>query len=161
MIDIFSKDTTTYNAWTYEYEKCYYGDFTGSAILDIGGDMGSSAVWFVQRGAKKVIVFEKDEKYYPLWEELRHAIGEIADKIEYRKEEATTDKIKDIEYDVLKVDCEGCEMDIINEDILKSKKWMIAVHTFVNGWEKLEEKLIKYGGKKVFDNGGERMYRNI
>ena len=37
MID-FIKDATTYNAWTYEYEKCYYGDFTGAVVLDIGGE---------------------------------------------------------------------------------------------------------------------------
>jgi len=161
MIDIFNRDPITYNAWIYEYNKCYYGDFKGMVVLDIGGDMGSSAVWFVQHGAEKVIIFEKDEKYYPLWEELKQVIGKIADKIEYIKEEATADKIKNIEYDILKVDCEGCEMNIIDEGILKSKKWMIAVHTFVSGWKGLEEKLIKYGGKKVFDNGGEKMYRNF
>jgi hypothetical protein len=158
--DVFMRDATTWNAWTSEYAVCYYGDFTGKVILDIGGDMGSSAVWFIRHGASKVIVFEKDSKYYALWEEVRRNLGADGDKIEYRKEGANCDNIRSIVYDIVKMDCEGCEMELVCDDIL-SGKWMIAVHTFVAGWEALESKLVLYGGRLVYDNGGERMYRNF
>ena len=109
-----------------EYSQSYVSiDVNGKTVLDIGGDFGSSAVWFLRHGAKKVIVYTRDE---PLL---------FDDRIEYHG--AWNGEY--VPADVLKIDCEGCECLLSRELIEKYEHYYIAAHIFAPCFEAMVEYL--------------------
>ena len=114
----------------HEYADSYTAiDVTGRVVLDIGADCGSSAVWFIQHGAKRVVC-------YSLEEQQCHD-----ERIEWHGEW----KGEYILADVLKVDCEGCECMLTPEVIEKYEQWYIAVHTFAPCYGTMKAYLLAHG----------------
>lgn len=125
-----------------EYPQSYvYIDVKGKTVLDIGADVGTSALWFIGHGAEKVICYSLD------------------------KQEVFNDKIvwcgewhgEYIPADVLKIDCEGCECMLTPELINKYQEWYIAVHTFSSCYNPLREYL-EQNGKLVFITPDKKEY---
>ena len=100
-------------------------------VLDVGASIGDSSIYFILRGATKVIALEPDLELYSLAKKNIELNG-FADKIELiragcsyidRGDQVnskpplmTLQTILDnysIKPDVLKMDCEGCEYDVI------------------------------------------------
>jgi len=116
------------------YEECWgYVDYKGKTVLDLGADYGSTAYYFLKKGAKKVIAVEGDEI---LGSKLKHNFGEDS------RVSCVTRWIsssKDIELlirtypcDIAKVDIEGAEIHIAkvsHEVLLSIKEWLIETHT--------------------------------
>lgn len=127
-----------------EYPLSYkYIDVKDKIVLDIGADIGTSAKWFIEQGASKVIAYSLD-------------LQEIFDdKIEWHFE-------WNGEYvfaQVLKIDCEGCECMLTPELINRYPEWYIAIHTFSKCYNEMK-KYIKRIGKLVYvtPDKKERLY---
>jgi hypothetical protein len=95
-----------------DYER-FYGklDYSGKRVLDIGADVGSTADFFLLKGAKDVIAVEPDEAFYK-------ELVANAEKIDglhpiKRSIEGPGDLAGLYELyspDIVKMDCEGCEI---------------------------------------------------
>jgi len=91
-------------------------DYNGKAVLDCGADYGSTAKFFLERGAKKVIAVEYDDQY---WGALI-ALSKVANVVPVQR---FLSKSKDFELlldeyevDVAKVDVEGGEIGLLGVD---------------------------------------------
>jgi len=109
-----------------------YVDYKDKIVLDIGADYGSTAEFFLERGAKKVIAVESDDKNYKKLEEM--AKNKPIFKI--LPLHASIDR-ENIEYylseekpDVVKFDCEGCEKHLVGvpKEILTIPEMYIIEH---------------------------------
>jgi hypothetical protein len=143
------------------YEREYpltYGmlDFEGKTVVDIGADIGSSAYYFLSRGARIVICFESEPK---LFETLLENARE--DPRVYCHGEWIGQWVA---CDILKVDCEGCE-SLLTEDYLKSvPEFAVALHPKMisrkEDYSRLKDLILSLGAKLVFrtPDGAEEMY---
>jgi len=95
----------------------FYGflDYKGQVILDIGGDYGSTAWFFLERGAKKVISVEKNKSYV---DRLVANIKDTRIVVSVHMNLDTSIKGEDLlqEYkpDIVHMDCEGCERHFLS-----------------------------------------------
>ena len=110
-----------------------------TTVIDIGADCGSSAIFFLKHNVYRVHAFEVNRdlcnkfqsnilpmlKHYSIFYYCEPAKKEnIVNIIQYEKGEGR--KI------FLKIDCEGCEKDIIDEEIIKKiDNGIIAIHDWV------------------------------
>jgi len=115
-------------AYWQEYAKAYsYFDVKELVVLDIGADIGSSAVWFLQHGAKKVICYSLEQQ------------GFFDERIEWHGEWNG----EYIPADLLKMDCEGCECKLSIELLNRYKYYYVAIHTGTPCFEMLKAYLDK------------------
>lgn len=113
-----------------DYETMYPLDVSGAVVLDIGADYGSTAAYFLRRGAKAVICSERD----PEWEgRLREmAIGSPVVVVDAIAPENVAALFEKMAPDVVKVDCEGCEahlLDLPDALLAAPMGWMMETHT--------------------------------
>lgn len=102
-----------------EYDKFYSSiNCKDKSVLDIGSDIGSSAIGFIRNGAKHVTGFSKDKQYF----ENPHYIHK-----QYNFEEISS-IVKETKFDILKMDCEGCEWNFSIDFIKQFDDWIIALH---------------------------------
>jgi len=110
-----------------------------SSVIDVGADCGSSAVFFLKHNAYRVHAFENNRdlcnkfqsnilpiiKHYSIFFYCEPAKKEnIMNIIQYEKKEGR--KI------FLKIDCEGCEAEFLDEEIIKQiDNGLIAIHDWV------------------------------
>jgi 16S rRNA G966 N2-methylase RsmD len=109
-----------------------FADFKGKAILDLGADYGSTAWFFIKRGAKSVTAVEGDPG---------RAKTLAANSVKYGftciKEMITSPKnIEELlerqQFDIAKVDIEGAEIHLLQckgELLKKVPLWMIESHS--------------------------------
>lgn len=65
--------------FTGEYNRLYSGPWQGKRILDLGGFVGDSALFFLQQGAKRVVAYEP----VPInIEAMKHNLQEFCDQTE-------------------------------------------------------------------------------
>jgi hypothetical protein len=131
-------------------------------VLDVGASIGDSSIYFILRGATKVIALEPDLELYSLAKkniELNGFTDKIEliragcsyidhdDRVHSKPPLMTLQTILDncsIKPDVLKMDCEGCEYDVILSSfahtLLNFSFLEIEYHYgYVNIKKKLEE----------------------
>lgn len=111
-------------------------DFQDKTVLDIGADYGSTAAFFLKKGAKKVIsvervqgrcgkmgrYFEGDDRVVPIC--LNVSCGD-----DYKE------LLEQYDIDMMKVDCEGCEaylLDLDNEHFSQVPEYVIEMHNLAN-----------------------------
>ena len=148
----------------YPWELCPVKNRT---VIDIGANIGDSALLFVKKGAKEVHAFEPVPPIFNIAQENLKLNPQLAKNVylynkavsckngkkeiyfkdlvtsgmssEYLKEgnsyeieSIKLDEFMDknnIEYDILKMDCEGCEYEIIlNTDLSKFKDILVEYH---------------------------------
>lgn len=110
-----------------------FASYTGKTILDIGADWGSTAYYFLEYGARKVIAVEGDKG---LTSQLIKNYGDDPNIV-------CIDKMilspSDFEYlistykpDIVKVDIEGYERHLLGVplDIIRPiKEWLVETHS--------------------------------
>jgi hypothetical protein len=94
-----------------DYEKSYgKADYKDKIILEIGADIGSTAYFFLTKGARKIISVEGNEKSYNFLLKNVNGMEEIVPVLKMIK---STDDIRELirEYkpNFLHMDCEYCE----------------------------------------------------
>lgn len=107
-----------------EYPQSYkFINIKDKIVLDIGGDVGTSAFYFLALGAKKVIVYSLQQQKV------------FDSRIEWHNEWNGLY----IPADVLKIDCEGCECSLTKETIEKYNEWYIAIHIWSDCFENMKK----------------------
>lgn len=109
-----------------------FTDFKGKTVLDLGADYGSTAWFFLKKGAKLVVAVEADP-------ERAKTLATNSAKYGFTSFQKTISSPKDIErfienyqFDVAKVDIEGGEIYLLNcksELLEKIPLWMIESHS--------------------------------
>ena len=138
-------------------------------VVDIGASIGDSSIFFISRGARKVIALEPNRESYELAKKNIEA-NCLSDKIEivwtaggavdannnnnntvsyippFMTLETIIDKYQIEESAILKIDCEGCEYPLIlstpNNLLAKFSYLQIEYHY---GYKNLKEKLEECG----------------
>ena len=161
------------------WEDYSFLNVSGKVVVDLGANIGDSAIYFALNGAKKVIALEPfpysfnlavrnvrennlEDKieilnagygrdgYIFVDSDYANGLGTIlkiskkGEKIKIYSLKSLVEKFK-LNDAVLKMDCEGCEYNLLNEDnsvIVKFSQIQIEYH---NGYKKLIEKLNNAG----------------
>ena len=143
-----------YKDYFCKLECCYWHEFDlaygkldvkDKTITIIGNDCGSSALYFLLKGAKKVIGFEKSDELNKRFKEKVCKDFNICDKVEINGEWAGK------EYpstDIFVMDCEGCEAKLDFSQLQKYKQFCIAIHEWTKNKFDLMKKL--YGTSLTF-----------
>ncbi|ARQ96392.1 SAM-dependent methyltransferase [Sulfolobus islandicus rod-shaped virus 8] len=143
-----------YKDYFCKLECCYWHEFDyaygklqveNKTIIIIGNDCGSSALYFLLKGAKKIIGYEKSDELNKRFKEKVCKEFQICDKVEVYGE--WTGK----EYpnaDILVMDCEGCESKLDFSQLQKYKQYCIAIHDWTENRFDLMRKL--YGTVLTF-----------
>jgi len=136
-----------YKDYFCKLECCYWHEFdTAYGKLDvkdrtitiIGNDCGSSALYFLLKGAKKVIGYEKSDELNKRFKEKVCKEFQICDKVEIHGE-WTGNQYPDT--DILVMDCEGCEAKLDFSQLQKYKQYCIAIHDWTENRFELMKKL--------------------
>ena len=115
-------------------------------VLDVGADIGSSALFFLMNGADYVYLLEKDQEYKTTYESIKQKYPLLENSI-------ILNSLADMPHnvDVLKMDCEGCELSLLTEELLnKSMEFVVGLHKPQLDDYQFEQKkrlLEKHGGK--------------
>jgi len=113
----------------------YYGhvDYTNKVVLDIGADYGSTAYYFLSKGAKLVIAIESNPHLY---ERLRRYADKVRVITPIRIHISNNQQIEDllVKYkpDIVKFDCEGCErhlLEVDNSIFIVPSVYIVECHT--------------------------------
>lgn len=118
------------------YNTLYYmPDYKGKTVLDVGADYGSSACWFLVKGAKHVIAVEKHGPHFKKLKEYAEALGQdkiIPLKMNVNKKQDYEMLLTRYKPDIAKLDCEGCEVHLlkVEEEIFSiPKEYVIEAHS--------------------------------
>jgi len=110
-----------------------YTSFKDKVLLDLGADYGSTAQFFLQLKAKKVIAVESDEGYF---RKLLKNFGKNTQVVCIPKHISSPKHLESLirlfEPDIVKVDIEGAEEHLlgVNKDAIESvKEWLIETHS--------------------------------
>jgi len=108
-----------------------FTSFEDKVVLDLGADYGSTAYYFLGKGAKRVIAVEGDtglaEKFASNFKKDERVIS-IAGFIE--KAEQVDNLILSYHPDIVKVDIEGNEKCLLDAKRVDDvKEWLIEAHT--------------------------------
>lgn len=133
----------------------------GKVVVDIGASIGDSSIYFAKRGARKVIAFEPNQQTYNLARRniKLNGFSNIIELINAGTSSASGDEgqvpmltlriiIEKYAHnpDILKIDCEGCEYEIILnsscETIAQFSQIQIEYH---HGYRNLKDKLTRCG----------------
>lgn len=124
-------------------------NYKGKVVLDIGADIGSSALYFISKGARRVAIIENNPEYNEIYRKLKKEMPEMA-KVELINRE----DVWKVDADILKMDCEGCEVQFLSEDNIKNLKrygqFAIALHRHTIGDIKFNQLFNTLGSYKGF-----------
>lgn len=163
IMDELQKIAGDYNLTTGPYnenfdEEYWLTDFKGKTILDIGADYGSTAMFFLRKGAKKVIAIEPNPKYFEVLDEIGKKVKEIVPlKFKITCGYNVSNLIKEYSPDIVKMDCDGCEvllLQMIDADIKMVKDWIMELHS-INVFNSIKDLFTRNGFElkyKKFDS---------
>jgi len=120
--------------WQENYEAHWnYVDFQGKTILDLGADYGSTATWFVRKGARKIIAVEGDPKSFSQLE--RNYAGDdrvIVIQLWIDSSKQIEALLEEHQPDLVKVDIEGAErtlLDVPFETLRRVPLYLVETHS--------------------------------
>ncbi|HEV8387724.1 MAG TPA: 50S ribosomal protein L11 methyltransferase [Nitrososphaera sp.] len=119
-------------------------DLTSKVVVDVGAAIGDTALYFGKLGAAPVFAFEMDKVRCDL-ARANIARNNMQDRITLIEEPATADKINSLQYDFIKIDCEGCEYELLpNLELDGASELVMEYH-------KSPDPLLKILREKGFD----------
>ena len=136
-----------YKDYFCKLECCYWHEFDlaygkldvkDKTITIVGNDCGSSALYFLLKGAKKIIGFEKSDELNKRFKEKVCKEFNICDKVEINTEWLGNNYPNS---DILVMDCEGCEKNLDFSQLQKYEQYCIAIHDWTENRFKLMKKL--------------------
>jgi hypothetical protein len=89
-------------------------DYKDKVVLDIGADWGSTAEFFLKKGAKSVIAVESDDERFNRLQQLakdNQAILPV--NLRINNVFSYYNLITSHQPDIIKIDCEGCEKHLV------------------------------------------------
>ena len=90
-------------------------DYRGKRVLDIGADYGSTAQFFLWSGAEKVIAVESNKRFYNrLVKNSQRIAGIVPVYLHIKNPQEVASLIVKFMPHIIKVDCEGCEVHLLN-----------------------------------------------
>ena len=108
-------------------------NYTGKVVLDIGADYGSTACFFLQRGAFRVIAVESNKHLFSRLLENAPKLGNIIPvELHVSSIQDYINLIQSYKPDIVKVDCEGCEIYLLDvpDSILRNvREYIIEIHS--------------------------------
>ncbi|MGI0037425.1 MAG: 50S ribosomal protein L11 methyltransferase [Nitrososphaera sp.] len=119
-------------------------DLTSKVVVDVGAAIGDTALYFAKLGAAHVYAFEMDKVRCEM-ARTNIARNNMQDRITLFEEPATAAKINSLHYDFIKLDCEGCEYDLVPNLELN------GVSDLVMEYHKSPDLLLKVLREKGFD----------
>ena len=151
-----------YKDYFCKLECCYWHEFElaygkldvkDKTITIIGNDCGSSALYFLLKGAKKIIGYEKSDELNKRFKEKVCKEFQICDKVEINGEWSANQYPN---TDVFIMDCEGCEGKLDFSQLQKYKQYCIAIHDWTENRFELMKKL--YGTILTFISDDNREF---
>jgi len=136
-----------YKDYFCKLECCYWHEFDlaygkldvkDKTITIIGNDCGSSALYFLLKGAKKIIGYEKSDELNKKFKEKVCKEFQICEKVDINTEWSGNNYPN---TDVFIMDCEGCEKNLKIEELQKYNQYCIAIHDWTENRFKLMKKL--------------------
>jgi predicted RNA methylase len=116
---------------TEDYKKHWlYADFNGKTVLDLGADYGSTAVFFLGMGVKKVIAVEGDKRLVGMMRSSfknDHRVVPISAWIDSPKK--ITELVQTFKPNLVKCDIEGAEVHLLKVPLRLVKTWMVEAHS--------------------------------
>lgn len=112
-----------------------FASFHNKTVLDLGADYGSTASYFLQNGAQRVIAVESDPKLFSKL--VANYTGNsliTAINLEVRDPQQIESLVSRFKPDILKADCEGCELNLlkVEERTLKAvPEFLIETHDHI------------------------------
>ena len=105
----------------------------GKVVLDVGADYGSTASFFLSRGAKHVVGVEADKRLFKRLQALAGGVPAL-DAVEMRVSSARDweELLTVYRPDVVKSDCEGGECGLLDLDdrvFRRVGQWAVELHT--------------------------------
>ncbi len=129
-----------------DYQDLYgFVDYKDKVVLDIGADYGSTALFFLEKGAKTVYAVERNKWMIKKMKRIANRINNIVPMKINVACSMRFEHLLELNPDIVKVDCEGCEeylLGVDNLSFLKANEYIIETHTkklFVEFTEKLEK----------------------
>ena len=119
-------------------------DVKDKIVFDVGCDFGTTPMYFIRKGAIKVIGFSKDNQYFFDYRYKHFNVDANPDSLSNVIKDMTNIKQSMDKQIVLKADCEGCEWNFTQEMIEKFDDWVIAVHSPILNHD-LFEYILKHG----------------
>ncbi|CAJ31550.1 putative SAM-dependent methyltransferase [Betalipothrixvirus acidiani] len=120
------------------------------SIQIVGADCGSSALYFLLRGASFVVQYEKEEHLRKKWEEVC-AYFNICNKAVMKGE---WDGVYE-NVDIFVMDCEGCEEKLNVNMLTRYKQWCVGIHDWTKNRVELMRKMEGATFTYVSDDGRE------
>jgi len=133
------------DSWETEYLPT---DVTGKVVLSVGDGCGETSLFYLRRGATKVIAIEKDDEAFGL---LRRNASFNHLNVEPIHDSFKLEHLA-IKHDFLKVDIEGGESALLELEPGSLMPCVIEAHRFAD--RELPEKLMqRFGLTKIRSNG--------
>jgi len=105
-------------------------DYKNKFVLDIGADYGSTADFFLKKGAYRVIAVEKDPEYYKGLSLFSEGRPITPLHIEIKTIKDILDLIVKYKPDIVKIDCEGCERNFLRHFYTEKNKKKLMIPEF-------------------------------
>ena len=121
--------------WGNEDYEVHWGfaDYKDKVILDIGADYGSTADFFLHKGARNVIAIECHPEHFQRLEALaKENPGMVAINMRIASATDFLVLLKQYDVDIMKVDCEGCEAWLLElDDVALSQvpEYLVEIHS--------------------------------
>lgn len=116
-----------------DYNKHWgFADFEGKTILDLGADYGSTAWFFIKKGAKSVVAIEGDSGRAKTLAANSAKYGFISFEEMITSPKNIEQLLENYQFDIVKVDIEGAEIHLLQckrELLEKVPLWMIESHS--------------------------------
>lgn len=160
--DAFFKSLSPWPESQAEYEK-EYGclDVKGKTVVDLGCDVGSTAYYFLRKGAGRVIMIDNSmyAHHVYLTKVLHSEFAPVFSRCEFHT------KFSFQKGDVLKCDCEGGEAMLTKDYLDSFRSWLVAIHEMplsIQEFERVENMCRAAGGKfQRITPGFEHIYAKV
>lgn len=133
-----------------DYDVHWQGvDWRGKRVLDVGADVGSTAAYFLSKGAVQVVAVEGNGDYFKLLEANARKDSRI---VPIFMRVSSVAMIEQLIYasvpDVVKMDCEGCERFLVqvrDEMFSSVPEYLIEVHRDRQLLQEISQKMLHNG----------------